>query len=126
MWNIFGAVVGAGLIIGAVWSYLYRRNIIKNKIEVEAKVVRLKKARDVGEGGRDYDPIFQYTVDGVQYERDYTTASDKHTTGFITTIYCHRRNPKKSLVPDQLKKMLVIDVIFLLCGIYLIYMAIIY
>ena len=127
IWNILGAATGVVLIIIAIWDYFYRSNIIKNRIEVEAKVIRVEKVKNTGEGGRDFDPFFQYTVDGIQYERKYSSSSDKHEkVGFTTTVYCHMNNPKRSLLPDQLIKNNVSDIIILLFGVFLVCMAIFY
>ena len=87
MLNALGAIIGAGIMIAVIIRDINRRNIIKNKIEVEAKVIRVKKSTG-GEGGTKDTPVFQYTVDGIQYERTYPSSSYKHdVVDYVVTVY---------------------------------------
>jgi hypothetical protein len=122
---IIGILLGITVIAMAIWSYFNRLDIIKNKIEVDATVIRLKKTGSGGgDGGPEYVPVFKYCVDGIEYKKTYPTSGYKHVVGFTTTVYCHKNKPQKSLLPDQLKKELIIDVFIILFGIFLINWAI--
>jgi hypothetical protein len=120
---IIGILLGITVIAMAIWSYFNRLDIIKNKIEVVAKVIRLEKSCG-GECGTDYIPVFQYCVDGIKYKKTYSTSSYKHIVGFTTTVYCHKNKPQKSVQLDQIKKGIVLNVISLMFGILLICLAI--
>ncbi|MDR2599668.1 MAG: hypothetical protein LBC73_05275 [Oscillospiraceae bacterium] len=125
VYEVFGILLGVTIIAFAIWDYLKRLDIIKNKIEVNATVIRLKKTGyGGGDGGPMYSPVFQYYVDGVEFKKIYPTTSDKHIVGFTTTVYCHKNKPQKSLLPDQLKKEIALDIIFLWFGVFLIVWAI--
>ena len=123
MLNSIGVILGIAVIFVAIINYLYRLYIIKNRIEVEAKVIRFRKSTG-GEGGTVDSPVFQYFVDGAIYERTFPSSSSKHVLDSVVVVYCHKSNPKRSLLPDQLTKDLFCDIICLLTGVFVIYISI--
>jgi len=117
---IFVLIIGVGLISFSIVHYISRLRILKNKIIVEARVVKTRKRID-SESGDVFHPVFRYTVNGYQYETKFSTTSSKYPVDTVINIYCYTKNPKKIILPDHIKTGIVFDAIFFVLGIFLVY-----
>ena len=114
---MIGYVIGIILIVLSLLDYLYRRNIFKNRIEIDAIVVKMGKTRRDLETGDTYFPVFRYDVDGKRYETKLSLGDSKYSIGTVTRIYAYKYNPKRIVIPDQIKVRTGADVFFMLMGV---------
>ena len=113
---MIGYFVGIVFIILPLADYLYRRHKIKNRIEVDARVIKTSKWHG-GESGDVYYPVFQYSIDGQRYETKQSVGLPKYPIDTVIRIYAYKNNPKKIVLPDQIKISVGADIFFMLMGI---------
>ena len=103
-------------------SFINSWQIKKNKIEVDAIVVRTDRIWK--EEGYSFFPVLKYEISGEQFEKRYTTGSIKPTysDGEIVTIFCHKKNYKRILLPND-KTAQFINILFLTLGLLAITIA---
>ena len=101
--SFIGIVVGVGLIGFSIWRYIDGMNLVRNRLEVEATVIKTRRRRDF-EDGDTYYPVFEYSINGNVYEKEYVTTESKYTVGSSTIVYCDENNPNNSVLPEQVLK----------------------
>jgi hypothetical protein len=120
-WYIVGCV---GIIISLL-DYFTRRHKMNNRIEVDANVLRVdKEYMGFGEGD-EYHVVFQYNVSGRQYEKRVflggsmtTRMKSIYEPGGVCRIYCYNKNPQKIILPDSVKAYILIDILFMVAGVF--------
>lgn len=105
---------------------LYCRNIIINAISIEAIVLRTEKVSS-DEGGYTYRPVFRYNIGEKQFDTQYSTGNTKpkYSDGERVQIYCHKKNPKKIILPND-KTRKIIRTSFFIIGIVLFCVAVLF
>lgn len=87
------ALVGAGLIIGGIFSAVSSSKFKDTALETTAQVISVSKHTD-SDGDTSYTVYVSYTVDGTMYNGSYSTSSYV-PEGSKKTIYYDRNNPSK-------------------------------
>lgn len=118
---ILPIVFCVSLMIYSAWNFIRRYHILKNKLVVEAKLIRIRE-KNSGEGGTEYYPTFSYIVDGIEYETEYKYSihSTGYTVGTSVTLYHHRKNPKKIELPERVKRRMYLDIYSFVVGVAII------
>ena len=99
---ILGAAMGAICIIISIVGHLQQSKLIKNRIEVEATVIKTGVKYDYGEYGNTYFPVFRYCVNDKWYETGHATMKFKYYEGAVERIYCYTSNPEKIILPEEI------------------------
>lgn len=118
--GIFAAIFLAAGIIPLV---LYFR--LKNGANAVAEVtehVREETRTDRGQVSHALLLKMKYSVNGVEYERKYGVVKSKeymesHPVGTVIKILVNSRNPKKFILPEDTKKLMIPGIIFTAGGI---------
>jgi hypothetical protein len=120
---LIGIAIGIGLIVYSVYDLIYTIQILKNRIEVDALVIG-NVERPGGDDGPIYHLVFRYWVNGEPFETRYSTGDDRYKLSSIHRIYCYKNNPKKIVLPIGIIKNTIAGILFIVCGVFLIYMGI--
>ncbi len=90
--------IGAIIMLGVGLWYTYSSYMFTtNGIEVQGTVIRLARSSS-SEGGDTYSPVFQYTVDGQEYEYESVNSSSipSNQVGDVETLLVDPNNPSKA------------------------------
>jgi hypothetical protein len=115
-----GYLLGIAFVVMPLLDLSFRRKIIKNRLEVDAIVLRTSKKVD-SEGATSYFPVFEYYVEGKRYETRYSTGNmrPKFLDGDKVQIYCYINNPEKVVLPNDTTRK-VINTVFIVLGLAII------
>ena len=109
-------LVGIGFIVAPIFYLFINRHMLKNRIEVDALVIKTKKLCG-GDEGTFYYPVFQYNVKGEQFETEYMTGNARYSVGIVTRIYCYKHSPNIIILPDELIWHKIVPIIVVIVGI---------
>ena len=114
--------LGVIFVLLSLCSFIDGWLIKKNKIEVDATVIRTEETSS-SEGGVSFCPVFCYDIEGRHYVERYIIGNmkPKYPNGTVVRIYCHRKNPNRILIPNDRTRLL-LSLFFLVLG--LIFLAI--
>jgi len=118
---LFGLVFGVGVLVGGYFMYSWQTAVQDYK-PIEATVVSSELSETTGdEGGTQYSPhiVYNYTVDGKEYESDSyyyvdmstdnrdwaATAVNEHPEGSTCTAYYSPENPQDSVLVRDTEKL---------------------
>ena len=90
--------ISAIIMLGIGLWYTYSSYMFKtNGIEVQGTVVRLARSSSA-DSGDTYSPVFQYTVDGQEYEYESVNSSSfpSNQVGDVETLLVDPNNPSKA------------------------------
>ena len=126
MMELYIGGLGVIAVVISLLCLLNNWQVKRNGFEVDSIVIRTDK-KPGRRGSINYFPIFQYEIDGEQFEKKYSFfghSKQRYADGEIVRIYCHKKSPKRILVRNDIFR-LWSTLTYLVIGILLIALAVI-
>jgi len=113
--------LGIGFIVFPMVVFIDSWQIKRNRVEADATVIKTERVQEgVADGStfNTFTPVLRYVIADEQFERRYRTgdAWQKYADGEVITIWCHKNNYKRVLIPND-KTRLIVSLVFIGVGI---------